>query len=73
METEIFKIAISQGFGYVLFTFLLVYVLKTTQDRENELNSTIDKNQSIIQYLVVKLNLIEDVKRDVQEIKGKIK
>ncbi|BDR67951.1 hypothetical protein K144312032_21790 [Clostridium tetani] len=73
METEIMKVAISQGFGYVLFTFLLVYLLKTTQDRENRYNNTIDKNQSIIQDLAVKLNLIEDVKKDVQEIKGKIK
>lgn len=43
METEIMKVAISQGFGYVLFTFLLVYLLKTTQDRENRYNNTIDK------------------------------
>ncbi|BDR74209.1 hypothetical protein K144316041_p20480 (plasmid) [Clostridium tetani] len=73
METEIMKVATSQGFGYVLFTFLLVYLLKTTQDRENRYNNTIDKNQSIIQDLAVKLNLIEDVKKDVQEIKGKMK
>ncbi|WP_390622690.1 BhlA/UviB family holin-like peptide [Clostridium argentinense] len=51
---------------------LLIYVLKTTQDRENRLNATIDKNQSIIQDLATKLNVIEDVKKDVQDIKNKI-
>ena len=73
MENEILKVAVSQGFGYVLFVFLLGYVLKTTQDREDRLNQTIDKNQSIIQDLAIKLNIIEDVKKDVQEIKATIK
>ncbi|WP_390622776.1 BhlA/UviB family holin-like peptide [Clostridium argentinense] len=31
-----------------------------------------DKNQSIIQDLATKLNVIEDVKKDVQDIKNKI-
>jgi len=70
MEQEIVKVAISQG--YALFVFLLIYVLKTTQERENRLNTTIDKNQSIIQDLAAKLNVIEDVKKDVQDIKNKI-
>jgi len=72
MEQEIVKVAISQGLGYALFVFLLIYVLKTTQDRENRLNATIEKNQSIIQDLAIKLNVIEDVKKDVQDIKNKI-
>ncbi|WP_454053977.1 BhlA/UviB family holin-like peptide [Clostridium sp. Marseille-Q7071] len=72
MEQEIIKVAISQGLGYALFVFLLIYVLKTTQERENRLNATIDKNQSIIQDLATKLNVIEDVKKDVQDIKNKI-
>ncbi|ARC85215.1 hypothetical protein U732_3777 [Clostridium argentinense CDC 2741] len=72
MEQEIVKVAISQGLGYTLFVFLLIYVLKTTQERENRLNTTIDKNQSIIQDLAAKLNVIEDVKKDVQDIKNKI-
>ncbi len=72
MEQEIIKVAISQGVGYALFVFLLIYVLKTTQETKNRLNATIDKNQSIIQDLAIKLNVIEDVKKDVQDIKNKI-
>lgn len=73
MENEIFKVAVSQGFGYVLFVVLLGYVLKTTQERENRLNQTIDKNQTIIQDLAIKLNVVEDIEKDVQEIKATIK
>ncbi|WP_291581793.1 BhlA/UviB family holin-like peptide [Clostridium sp. UBA6640] len=36
------------------------------------MNSTIDKNQSIIQDLATKLKVIEDIKKDVQDIKNKI-
>ncbi|WP_461612285.1 BhlA/UviB family holin-like peptide [Clostridium sp. Marseille-QA1073] len=72
MEQEVIKVAISKGLKYALFVFLLIYVLKTTQERENRLNATIDKNQSIIQDLAAKLNVIENVKKDVQDIKNKI-
>jgi hypothetical protein len=66
MEQEILKMAISQGLGYVLFVWLLMYVLKTTQQRE-------EKYQDVITALTDKLNLINDVKQDVEEIKEKIK
>ena len=66
MEQEILKMAISQGLGYVLFVCLLVYVLRTTQQREEKYQQCIDK-------LTDKLNLINDVKQDVEEIKEKIK
>lgn len=69
MEEEIVKVAISQGLGYTLFVFLLIYVLKTTQERENRLNTTIDKNQSIIQDLAANNNKIAKVEKDVEEIK----
>lgn len=65
MEQEIFKIAISQGLGYALFVFLLIYTLKTNQQRE-------EKYQNVIDKLTDKLNLIDDVKEDVKEIKTKI-
>lgn len=69
MESEIIKVAISQGLGYALFVFLLIYVLKTTQERENRLNQTIEKNQSIIQNLTENNNKISKVEKDVEEIK----
>lgn len=65
MEQEIFKMAISQGLGYVLFVWLLIYVLKTTDAREK-------KYQEVITTLTDKLNIVDDVKKDVEEIKTKI-
>ncbi|MBW6409997.1 BhlA/UviB family holin-like peptide [Clostridium weizhouense] len=62
---EIMKMALSQGLGYALFVFLLLYVLKTTGDRET-------KYQSLLDALAEKFNVVEDIKEDVKEIKIKI-
>ncbi|NWK12983.1 BhlA/UviB family holin-like peptide [Clostridium cadaveris] len=62
---ELLKASINQGLGYGMFVFLLLYVLKTTGDREKKYQDTIDK-------LADKFNIIEDVKKDVVEIKEKI-
>lgn len=62
---ELLKAGINQGLGYGMFVFLLLYVLKTTGDREKKYQDTIDK-------LADKFNIIEDVKKDVVEIKEKI-
>ena len=63
---ELLKIALSQGLGYGLFVFLLLYVLKTTGDREKAYQSTIDK-------LAEKFGVVEDIQKDVVEIKNRIK
>ncbi|NFE74968.1 UviB-like protein [Clostridium botulinum] len=62
---EIMKMALSQGLGYALFVFLLLYVLKTTGEREN-------KYQTLLDALAEKFNVVEDIKEDVREIKNKI-
>lgn len=62
---EMVKVALGQGFGYGLFVFLLIYVLKTTGERETKYQSTIDK-------LADKFDIVEDIKKDVEDIKNKI-
>lgn len=69
---ELLKSAIQQGLGYGLFVFLLLYVLKTTGEREKNYQITIGKNQDIIQDLTKKLDIVEDVKEDIKDIKNKI-
>ncbi len=59
------KMALSQGLGYALFVFLLLYILKTTGEREN-------KYQTLLDALAEKFNVVEDIKEDVKEIKNKI-
>ncbi|WP_286909616.1 BhlA/UviB family holin-like peptide [Clostridium sp. UBA1652] len=62
---ELIKEAASQGFGYALFVFLLLYVLKTTGDREKRYQDLLDK-------LTEKFSIIEDIKSDVKEVKEHI-
>ncbi|AUN18779.1 UviB-like protein [Clostridium botulinum] len=40
---DLLTVALSQGLGYGLFLFLLLYVLKTTGERERRYQATIDK------------------------------
>ncbi|WP_058230294.1 BhlA/UviB family holin-like peptide [Clostridium butyricum] len=62
---ELIKACIQQGLGYGLFIFLLLYVLKTTGEREQKYQATIDK-------LADKFSVMEIIKNDVEEIKTKI-
>lgn len=62
---DLIKTALGQGLGYGLFVFLLLYVLKTTGEREKEYQSTINK-------LADKFGVVEDIKADVEDIKSKI-
>ncbi|OSA95603.1 UNVERIFIED_ORG: UviB-like protein [Clostridium botulinum] len=62
---ELMRMALSQGLGYALFVFLLLYVLKTTGEREN-------RYQNLLDTLAEKFNVVEDIKEDVREIRSKI-
>lgn len=80
MESGLVKMALSQGLGYALFVFLLIYVLQTTKERENRLNVALEETRQALQtsennntQLVNKLTVVEEVRKDVQEIKNKIK
>ena len=80
MESGLVKMALSQGLGYALFVFLLIYVLQTTKERENRLNVALEETRQALQtsennntQLVNKLTIVEEVRKDVQEIKNKIK
>ena len=62
---ELLKVALSQGLGYGLFVILFIYVLKTTGEREIKYQDTISK-------LADKFGVVEDIKKDVEDIKNKI-
>lgn len=73
MEGEILKLMATQGVFAILFCYLLFYVLKNNKEREEKMQITIDKNQEVITELVKKFDVVEDVKKDVEEIKNKLK
>lgn len=62
---ELMSAALQQGLGYGLFVSLLLYVLKTTGDREK-------RYQCLLDNMTNKFNIVEDIKEDVKEIKNKI-
>lgn len=62
---QLVSAALKQGLGYGLFVSLLLYVLKTTGDREK-------RYQCLLDNMTNKFNIVEDIKEDVKEIKNKI-
>lgn len=48
---ELLKVAGTQGIWCLACILLTIYVLKTTKEREDKLNATIDNNQKIIMDL----------------------
>ena len=62
MWHEIMSVVISNGIFAVLFVLLFFYQIKDSKQRE-------EKYQNIIDNLSVSINVINDVKEDVNEIK----
>ncbi len=69
MENEIIKLASSQGIWAALSVALIFYVIKTQEKRDFRQEEREQNYQKIITNLTDNLNIVEDVKRDVAEIK----
>ncbi|WP_346870754.1 MULTISPECIES: BhlA/UviB family holin-like peptide [unclassified Clostridium] len=69
MEAEILKIALSQGIWAVLSIFLLFYILKAQEKRDEKQEEREKNYQEIISKITDKLMIIEEVKKDVEDIK----
>lgn len=65
MWEKIVNLAISNGLFAVLFLGLLIYLLKDSRSREQKYQSTIEK-------LGNSLEMVKDVKEDVNEIKQRL-
>lgn len=70
METEVLKLASSQGIWAALSVALIFYILKAQEKRDLKQEEREKSYQDIITKLTDKLNIIEDVKKDVEEIRG---
>ena len=62
MWQEVFNLAIKNGLWAVLFTGLLIFVIKDSTKRER-------KYQEIIKELSDSLSIVKDIKQNVEEIK----
>lgn len=72
MESVIINAIATQGIWACLFVFMLFKTMKENKLREDKMNETIDKNQTVIQSLAKSLEMVNEIKRDVEEIKGGI-
>ncbi|OGO77002.1 MAG: hypothetical protein A2Y23_03215 [Clostridiales bacterium GWB2_37_7] len=70
MEEKIIELAASQGIWTVFTVSLVFYILKNQEKRDIKQDDREKKYQEIIVNLTDKLNIVEDVKKDVEEIKS---
>lgn len=69
MENELFKLASSQGIWSALSVGLIFYILKTQEKRDIKQEEREKSYQHIISKLTQKFNIVEVIKKDVEEIK----
>jgi hypothetical protein len=69
LENELIKLASSQGIWAMLAVALIFYILKTQEKRDFKQEEREKNYQDIINKLTDKFTIIEDIKKDVEEIK----
>lgn len=69
MENELLKIASTQGIWAALSVVLVFYILKTQEKRDDKQDQREKNYQDIISKLTEKFNIVENVKKDIVEIK----
>ncbi|MEL7596665.1 MAG: BhlA/UviB family holin-like peptide [Clostridiaceae bacterium] len=72
MENELLKLASSQGIWAALSVALIFYILKAQEKRDLKQEEREKNYQGIIEKLTEKFNIVEDVKKDVEEINEKL-
>lgn len=69
MENELVKLASTQGIWAALSVALIFYILKAQEKRDEKQDQRERNYQDIISKLTEKFSIIENVKKDVEEIK----
>lgn len=72
MENEILKLASSQSVWAALSVALIFYILRAQEKRDAKQEQREENYQGIIRRLTDKFNVVEEIKKDVEDIKGKI-
>ncbi|AFS77120.1 hypothetical protein Curi_c00380 [Gottschalkia acidurici 9a] len=72
MENEVIKLASSQGIWSVLSIVLIFYIIKTQEKRDLRQEEREKNYQSIISELTSKFYIVEEIKKDVEEIKESV-
>lgn len=72
MESEVLKVALSQGIWAALSVALIFYILKAQEVRDSKQDEREAKYQNIISKLTDDLADLDDVKKNIQDIKEHI-
>jgi glucosamine 6-phosphate synthetase-like amidotransferase/phosphosugar isomerase protein len=72
MEAEILKVAVTQGLWATLAVCLIYYNLKAQEKRDSKQDEREEKYQKIISQLTQQLNVVNDLKDDILEVKNYI-
>lgn len=73
MEDKLFEMAATQGIWALLSIALIFYVLKAQEKRDLRQEERENSYRKIIEGLSNTLNVVEDIKSDVSEIKLSLK
>lgn len=73
LESQIFKLAATQGIWAVLFLVLLYYILKSQEKRDRRQEEREEKYQELTQNLVNKFDVVKDIQDNVAGIKQSLK
>jgi len=73
MEEQLYELATTQGIWALLSIVLIFYILKAQEKRDTRQEERESSYQTIISGLSEKLNIVEDIKNDISEIKNTLK
>ena len=72
METTVMNVAVSQGIWAVLAVFLLIYILKSNEQRDTKQEEREKNYQTVIESLTEKFQILNQVQSDLEEIKDNL-
>ena len=72
METTVMNVAVSQGIWAVLAVFLLIYIVKSNEQRDTKQEEREKNYQTVIESLTEKFQILNKVQSDLKEIKDNL-
>ena len=72
METTVMNVAVSQGIWAVLAVFLLIYIVKSNEQRDTKQEEREIIYQTVIESLTEKFQILNQVQSDLKEIKDNL-
>lgn len=72
METTVMNVAVSQGIWAVLAVFLLIYIVKSNEQRDTKQKEREKNYQTVIESLTEKFQILNQVQSDLKEIKDNL-